>query len=285
MAYRNDYYHLDFEVKGHVGYITFNNPKTLNALTYRTMKDLVELFDEMEKDRNIWGVILTGTGRSFISGADLKDGDTSANKLVNDGEAASDLGTSFNEGFRIEANRDDRCFVHSVYNRILNFDRPTIAAINGYALGGGAELALCCDIRIGSKKAKIGFPEAHIANIPGYTGPSRAVRVMGAAFTAEMMMTGYHYPAEEILHYGFFSKVVEPEELMPTAEEFMARILRNSPLAVKFNKIMANRSAEMTYEASLELERLISAILLESQDGLEGMSAFLEKRDPQWKNC
>lgn len=267
---------MDFEVKGHVAYITFNNPKTLNALTYGMMADMCDLFDEMQADRNIWGVILTGAGRSFIAGADLKDGDTSSAKL--DQEVPEDR-------FRIEDNRDDRIFVHNAYNKIVNFDRPTIAAVNGYALGGGAELALCCDIRIGSTKAKVGFPEAKIGNIPGYTGPSRAIKILGPAFTAEMMMTGYHYPAEEVYHYGFFSKVVEPEELMPEAEKVMDRILHMAPEAVKFSKILVRMNSEMSYSSSLELERLVSAILLETKDMKEGMNAFYEKRPPEFKNC
>ena len=265
MPYQEKYAGIDFEIKGHVAYLTFNNPATLNALSYRIFESINLIFDEMKKDRNIWGVIITGAGRSFIAGADLKD----MPKF---------------DYFSLEGCRDDRVYIHNTYNKIAEFDRPTIAAINGYALGGGAELALCCDIRIASKTAKIGFPEAKLGGMAGYTGPSRAVRILGPAYALEMLMTGYHYPAEEVLHYGFLSKVVEPEDLMSTAEEIMGRILSKSPVAVKFNKVMVNKCQDMSYESSLEFERMICAILPECQDYAEGMAAFHEKRDPVFHN-
>lgn len=169
-------------------------------------------------------------------------------------------------------------------NKVANFDRPVIAAINGYALGGGAELSLCCDIRIARSKAKIGFPEVRLGGIPGYTGPSRAVKILGPAVAKEMLFTGRRYTAEEALSRHFVTEVVEPEQLLERAEEIMNEILERSPIAVKFGKMMCDRCAEMSYEASLEYERVICALLPYAEDYKEGHDAFLEKRPPKFVN-
>jgi len=265
MAYKDSYPGIDFEIKGRIAYLRFNNPATLNALSYTVFQSINDIFDELKKDRKVWGVILTGEGRSFIAGADLKD------------MPAFDY-------FRAEGCRDDRVYIHDTFNKIANYERPTIAAINGFALGGGAELAMCCDIRIASSKAKVGFPEVRLGGIPGYTGPSRAVKILGVAVAKEMLFTGRHYTADEALFRRFVTEVVEPEQLMARAEEIMNEIHERSPVAVKFGKIMCDRCAEMSYEASLEYERMICAILPDSEDYAEGMAAFHEKRKPTFHN-
>ena len=169
-------------------------------------------------------------------------------------------------------------------NKIVNFDRPTLCAVNGYALGGGAEVAMCCDIRIMSSKAKVGFPECGIGGIPAYTGVSRALRILGIAVTKEMMMTARHYTAEEALQRGFTSEVCEPEKLMDRATEMMSLIVSRAPVCEKYLKLFLNNSAEMSYQASLEYERNMVAITQATEDAIEGSKAFIEKRPPQWKN-
>ncbi len=260
MEYKKDWTGFHFEVKeGGYGLITFDDPETLNALSYPLFADFNALMDQLYQDREVLGLILTGAGRSFISGANLKGMTT----LVG------------------ERYRDDKKYIHDTFNKLAEYDRPTIAAINGYALGGGAELALNCDIRIASTKAKIGFPEVKLGGMPGYTGPSRAVKLLGPVVAKEMMMTGRNYTAQEAFDFRFVTKVVEPEELMPTAEAMMKEILSRAPIAVKMTKVMVDRAMETSYQSSLELERLIVHLLYTTKDWDEGMKAFAEKRPPR----
>ena len=265
MAYKEEYKGLQFEKKGHVAHITFDNPRNLNALSYFVFESINQLFDEMQKDRDIWGVIITGEGRSFVAGADLAD------------FPEADYYTS-------EFLRDSIVYVHNTLNKIADFERPTIAALNGFTLGGGAELALCCDIRVACKTAKIGFPEARLGGMPLYTGPSRATRILGPTVTKLMMFTGRHFTAEEAKDLGFVTFVYEPEELMERAEELMDEIVSKGPIGVKFAKITIDKCAEMSYQASLELQRLIHPLLFQSEDAVEGIKAFLEKRKYDFKN-
>ena len=264
MEYKKDWTGFHFEVKeGGYGLITFDDPETLNALSYPLFADFNALMDQLYQDREVLGLILTGAGRSFISGANLKGMTT----LVG------------------ERYRDDKKYIHDTFNKLAEYDRPTIAAINGYALGGGAELALNCDIRIASTKAKIGFPEVKLGGMSGYTGPSRAVKLLGPVVAKEMMMTGRNYTAQEAFDFRFVTKVVEPEELMPTAEAMMKEILSRAPIAVKMTKVMVDRAMETSYQSSLELERLIVHLLYTTKDWDEGMKAFAEKRPPAFQNC
>lgn len=267
MEYKNQYPGaINFVKKGHVAYLTFNNPKTLNSLSYDMFMSINEIFDTMREDGDIWGVILTGEGRSFIAGADLSDSRM---------QTADFSGANVLRDVR-------RNLIHDCLKHILDFERPVIAAINGYCLGGGAELATCCDFRIASSKARIGYPEVKLGGIPAYLGVTQAMRVMPAAAAKEMLMTGKHYTAQEAKELGFVSRVVEPEELMAAAEELMASITRNAPLAVKYCKICADRSVEMSVNASSELECLIAALLASTKDNKEGKAAFHEKREPVW---
>lgn len=272
MAYKDSYEGLLFEKKGHVAYLTLNDPKTLNALSYTMMHELNDLLDEMAADREVWGLIITGAGdRSFCSGANLK-GDAGKGR-------AAFLGQ-----FPLESNRDFRVFIHDTFHHLLRFERPVIAAINGYALGAGAELAACCDIRIASSNAKIGYPEVHVGGIAAYTGVTRAMRIMSNSAAKEMLFTGHHYPAEEAKDLGFVSRVVPQEKLMETADSIMAEIVSQAPIAVKYTKIMCDKCLEMSTESSYEFERALVGITSESQDFVEGMKAFAEKRKPEFKN-
>ena len=273
MSYKSEYPGLLFEKKGHIAYITFNNPKVLNAISYFMFDSLNEVFDEMSKDRDVWAVILTGAGeKSFMAGADLK------------GDATKVADKSAQPYFPAEANRDFRKYIHATYNKIANFERPTVAAINGYCLGGGAELALCCDFRIASRNAKIGYPEVNIGGIAAYVGISRAARILGPTAAKEMLMSGKHYTAEEAKGLGFVRKVVEQNELIPACEEYLSEFLKRAPIAVKFTKIMVDRCLEMSYESSCEFERVLCSFVCGSDDYIEGVTAFKEKRPPEWKN-
>lgn len=260
---------IHVEKKGHVAYLTFDNPKTLNALNLDTFASMNTIFDQMSMDEDIWGVILTGAGRSFVAGADLQD----EKMKVSDPTNIPPL-----------PKREQLLYIHETFNKVARFPRPVIAAINGFALGGGAELSLCCDFRIASTKAKIGFPETKLGAMPGYTGPSRAVRILGVTVAKEMIFTSKHYTAAEAKEMGFVSKVVEPEQLMDACEELMGQIIKQAPIAVKYSKIMCNNAAEMSLEVCLEHERLIASIMQTSKDFAEGVTAFKEKREPVFRN-
>ena len=268
MEYKSQYPGIDFTLKNHVAYLTFNNPKTLNALSYDVFMSINDIFDTIAMDDDVWGVILTGEGRSFVAGADLSD-----KRMQN---------ANFNGPATLHKVR--RHIVHDSMRRILDCERPVIAAINGYCLGGGAELASCCDFRIASSKAKIGYPEVKLGGIPAYLGVTQAMRIMSPASAKEMLMTAKHYTADEALRLGFVSKVVEPEQLMTEAEQLMADITRNAPIAIKFCKICADRGMEMSLNSAFETECMVAALLAGTEDGREGKAAFHEKRDPQWKN-
>lgn len=258
---------VHFEKKGHVAYIRFDNPKTLNALSPDMMDSLDTLFTAMNRDNDIWGVIMTGTGKAFMSGADLS------------GEALAAANDDV-----VVRRREWRVKVHQLYDKIADFPRPVIAAINGYALGGGAELALCCDFRIASKTAKIGFPEPKLGLHPGYGGPSRAIRIMGITNAKQMLYTGDFYTAEEAKELTFLSKVAEPEELMSVCEALMSRMTDKAPFAIKFAKILCNRGTEMSLQSCLEFERLSNVLLTTTEDSVEGYNAFVEKRPAEYKN-
>lgn len=258
---------IHFEQKDKIAILTLDDPKTLNALSLDMLASLNLLFDAMAEDDDILGVIITGAGRSFIAGANLKNGRVTDPSQITAVER-----------------REELRYIHNTLNKIADFPRPVVAAINGFALGGGAELSLCCDFRFASSKAKIGFPETKLGGMPGYTGPSRVVRILGVTTAKEMIYTARNYTAEEAKELGFVSRVFEPEELLHACEEFLGTIVQRAPLAVKYSKIMCNHAQEMSMEVSVEVERLITGILGSTYDWGEGMKAFSEKRDPVFRN-
>ena len=270
MTYQSEYPGtIHFEKKDHIAILTFDNPKTLNALSLDIFASINELFDQMAQDDDIYGVILTGAGRSFVAGADLSD---------------PRMKVSDPSRIRPVERREQLLYIHSTLDKVAEFPRPVLAAINGYALGGGAELALCCDFRFASTKAKIGFPETHLGGFPGYTGPTRAMRILGPTVTKEMIFSSRHYTAEEALQLGFVSKVTEPEQLLPACEEYMRMLTKNSPMGIKYAKLMCNRCMEMSPEASKEFERMLVCVVATGEDWAEGMNAFKERRDPVFPN-
>jgi len=262
--------YIKFEIEAHLAIITFNKPPEagLNTLSYDVFLSLNRIFDKMNMDDNIWGVIITGEGRCFLAGADLSD------KRM---QSANFSGPNTMHKVR-------KHIVHNCMKRILNFERPILAAINGHCLGGGAELASCCDFRIASNSVKhIGYPEVELGGIPAYLGVTQAMKIMSAAAAKEMLMTAKHYTAEEAKELGFVSKVVAPEELMAVSKAFMGDIIRNAPLAIKYCKICADRGMEMSQESAFDMECLIAALLAGTDDGVEGKKARSEKRKPEWK--
>lgn len=265
MSYKDLYEGILFNKRNKIGYITINNPRKLNALSTHVLNSLNEIFEEMAVDREIYGVIITGSGRSFVAGADLS------------GQESITANTA-------EGLRENLKYVDAIFDKIAEFDRPVIAAVNGFAFGGGAELALCCDIRIGSADAKIGFPEVGLGVIPCYGGPTRLPRLISMSNAKELLFTGRHFSAEEAYQKGFFSKIVEPDQLMVEAESMMKTIIERAPIAVKMLKVMINKGVEMSAKSSLEMERMIMGVLSTTEDQEEGMKAFIEKRSPIFNN-
>lgn len=234
--------------------LTIDRPEVRNALDTPTVKEINEALDSLDVSKA--GVlILTGGGeRAFVSGADIADLRTRKKA-----QALEAINTR-------------------LFSRVETFTWPVIGAINGFALGGGCELALACDIRIVSENAKFGFPETALGIIPAAGGTQRLPRLVGLARAKDWVLTGEIYDAKEALRIGLVSRVVAIAELMPTAKEVARKILARSPLAVRLAKLSLNASSRAPLDAGLTIEMLAQGILYESKDKWEGMTAFLEKR-------
>jgi enoyl-CoA hydratase/carnithine racemase len=259
MAYEN----LLYEVKDAIAYITFNRPKVLNALNNKTMEELDACVGEAGRDESVRAIILTGAGeKAFVAGADI-------NELARHTPVAGKEATLFGQG---------------VLRRLETVGKPSIAALNGFALGGGCELAMACTLRIASRTARLGQPEVKLGILPGYGGTQRLARLCGRGVAQQLVLTGEMISAEEALRIGLVNQVVEPGELMATAEAIAKKIIANAPLAVKFSMEAIDRGLEMPQEEGLYLEATLFGLLCATEDMREGTRAFLEKRAAQFKN-
>lgn len=261
-----DYQTIKFEVKDSIAYITMNRPQVLNALNAALLAELGSIIETLYKDvRSIRGVIITGEGRSFVAGADISELLAEVpGKSPNPSERFMDM-------------------VEETYQTLAlleNYPRPVIAAINGFALGGGLELSLACDLRIASTKAKMGLPEAKLGLLPTYGGTQRLPRLVGIGIAKELIYTGIQINAERAEKIGLVNKVVEPDELIPAAEEIIRTIAKNAPLSIKYDKIAINKGMQMSLEEGLRLEKALGGLALGSEDAKDGIAAFLEKRSP-----
>ena len=245
-----------------IALITMSRPKALNALSSRTLGELDAIFACLETERDVYGVIITGEGKAFVAGADIAQ----------------------MQAYKSEEGRDYAGYAQSVFNRIESLEKPVIAAVNGYALGGGCELSMSCDIRIASEKAIFGQPEAKLGVIPCFGGTQRLPRLVGTGRAKELIYTGRQVKAEEACAIGLVNKVVPHEALTDEAMAMMKQILSMAPMAVRYAKVAVNRGIEVDLRAGLELEKDICAITFGSQDKQEGMDAFLEKRAPVFRN-
>ncbi len=258
MAYEN----LLYEKKDQIGCITFSRPKVLNALNRKTMEELGDLLARARDDAEVRALILTGAGeKAFVAGADIHE---LAQRTPVDGKEFS-------------------LFGQGVFHMLETMAKPSIAAINGYALGGGCELALACTIRLASKTAKLGQPEVKLGIIPGYGGSQRLARLCGKGVAHELILTGEMVSADEALRIGLVNRVVEPAELIPAAEALARKIIANAPLAVKFAMEAVEHGMEMPQEEGLFLEATLFGLCCATEDMREGTRAFLEKRPAQFK--
>ncbi|MEO5904948.1 MAG: enoyl-CoA hydratase-related protein [Gemmatimonadaceae bacterium] len=252
------YQFLTLAVENRIATLTVNRPDKLNALNDATIAELGQAIDEIRTRNDIGGAIVTGAGRAFIAGADIS-------------ELSSQTPTIAKA--RARGGQD-------VFRRFETSPKPIIAAVNGFALGGGCELALACHIRIASDKAKFGQPEVKLGTCPGYGGTQRLSRLIGKGRAIQLITTAEIIDAEEAYRLGLVNKIVTPEELMSAALEMMNAILANGPLAVALCIEAIDRGLEMSLEEGLVLEANHFGLLAATDDMTEGMKAFLEKRAP-----
>jgi len=242
--------------------VTIDRPKTLNALNAQTVEEIFHAFLDAKEDDGVKAVIVTGAGeKAFVAGADINE---LAKKTPITGKDTSERG-------------------QFIFSFIERFPKPVIAAINGFALGGGCELALACHIRIASEKAQIGLPEVTLGIIPGYGGTQRMARLLGKGKALELICTGDRIGAAEAEKIGLVNKVVPADQLISAAEEMARKIMSRGPLAIRAAIEAVTRGSEMPFEEGQFLEATLFGLLCASEDTKEGMNAFLEKRPANFK--
>jgi len=255
------YNNLKYSKDGHIGILTLSRPKALNALNTELLLELNDAVEMISKDENVHVLIITGDGKAFVAGADItemKDFDSIS------GLKYGELGAS-------------------VLRKIQKLKIPSIAAVNGFALGGGCELAMCCDIRIASENAKFGQPEVGLGITPGFSGCVRLARLAGVAKARELIYTADIIPASEAEKIGLVNKVVPSDQLMTAAMEMAQKIASKAQLAVRYSKMAINRGFETDIETAIAFENQVFALCFSTEDQKEGMTAFVDKRKPEFK--
>lgn len=246
-----------------IAIVTVNRPKVLNALNDATVREITDAFEELGADSSVKAVIITGAGeRGFVAGADINE--LATMKTSEDAINKVSLG-------------------HKMVRTIESIKQPVIAAINGFALGGGTELALAADIRIAAETAKMGLPEITLGIIPGYGGTQRAPRLIGKSRAKMLIMTGDMIGADEAYRIGLVDKVVPAAEVMATARELAKKLASRAPVALAMAKRAINDGMEADLERGLSIEIAYGTIAQMTEDRVEGTTAFLEKRKPEWK--
>jgi len=245
-----------------IAWITLNRPEKLNALNNEVLRTLDVVFADLEHDAEVGVVVLTGAGeKAFVAGADI-----------------SELKTLNAAAARVQA-----LLGQAVFQRIESLPKPVIAAVNGFALGGGCELAMACHIRIASENARFGLPEVSLGIIPGYGGTQRLPRLVGKGVALDLILSGEMAPAADALRMGLVSRVVPQADLKATAEKLAKTILSRGPLALRSALAAVNEGFEMPQEQGLQYEAALFGLLAATEDMQEGMGAFLEKRAAQFK--
>jgi enoyl-CoA hydratase len=257
-----DYSNLQFDVQDGIATLAINRPDKLNALNEQTIRELTEAVGEVGRNGEVRGVIVTGVGqKAFVAGADIAE---LAKMGPVDGVEVSRLG-------------------QRVFRELELSRKPVIAAVNGFALGGGCELALACHLRLASENAKFGLPEVTLGIIPGYGGTLRLPRIVGKGRALELILTGAMIDAQEAHRIGLVNRVVPQDQLLDEARKLMATIIRNGPVALGLAIECTTRGMEMDMDDGLALESNLFGLLAATEDMREGMRAFLEKRKAEFK--
>jgi enoyl-CoA hydratase len=258
-----NYQNLLFEIKNHTALITINRPDKLNALNGQTINELEDVFNSIKNNSEVFVVVVTGSGeKAFVAGADIAE----LNKLS----------VISAKEFSEKGNR--------VFRAIETLDKPVIAAVNGFALGGGCELALACHMRIASENAKFGQPEVNLGIIPGYGGTQRLARIVNSAIALEIILSGDIISAEEALRIGLVNKVYLQAELLSKTLELADKISSKGQQAIRFALKAVKATDNISLTEGLNFEASLFALVCGTEDFKEGTSAFLEKRKPAFKN-
>jgi len=251
-----------YEKKGAIAYVTLNRPKVLNALNQRTWQDLRAAFEDARDDADVRGVILTGAGdKAFIAGADISE---------------------LAQVSAVQAERSST-YGQEVLNLVENLGKPVVAAINGFALGGGCETAMACTIRLATESARFGQPEVKLGVPPGGGGTQRLPRLVGKGRALQVILSGEMISAQEAYRIGLVNEVVSADDLIPRAEAILKQIFANAPLAVRYSLEAVNKGLETSQTEGLALEASFFGLCAGTEDKQEGTQAFLQKRAPQFQ--
>jgi enoyl-CoA hydratase len=253
---------LKYKQKGRIAIVSVSRPEALNALNETVLEELSDIFDRIDADDSTGIVILTGEGRSFVAGADIA--------------AMKEMTALEGRAFMIKG--------QAVMQKIENFRKPVIAAVNGFALGGGCELAMACDFRFASEKARFGQPEVGLGIIPGFGGTQRLPRIVGKGMAKMLIYSGEMIGAEEARAIGLVEMVFPVDDLLPETEKFAEIILSKAPIAVQLAKVAINNGVNTDLPTGVNFEAEASVAPFGSEDRIEGMGAFLEKRTAEFKD-
>jgi enoyl-CoA hydratase len=257
-----EYSILDVQIKERIATVTINRPEALNALNTQFFKEMDAVIASLSSDVNVKIMIITGSGKAFVAGADIAE---MVNKTQEEGSAFSRIG-------------------QNTFRSLEKMNIPVIAAINGFALGGGLELAMACDFRIASSKAKFGQPEVNLGLIPGYAATQRLSRLTGLGNALYLLMTADMITSEEALRIGLIQKIVEPEQLIEEVLKIAKNIISKGPNAIKKVKKVTRKGLLKDFKRGCELEsEEFGSLFGKGSEGEEGMKAFLEKRKPNWQ--
>ncbi len=256
----SNYNNIIFEKQANIGVLKINRPKAMNALNTETLCELSQIIDEINLDQDVKVLILTGEGKAFVAGADIVE---MKDKTPEEARVFAELGMN-------------------TFRKIELMEKPVIAAVNGFALGGGCELSMSCDIRIAGEKAKFGQPEVGLGITPGFAGTQRMSRLVGTGKAKELIFTAKMINAAEAEKIGLVNAAVGQDELMDKAMEMAKKIAANSPIAVKYAKSAINRGYETDIETGMYIEKDIFGLCFATEEQTEGMTAFVEKRKPDF---